>query len=103
MDETDSSNAPKEASTVNGAEFERDIERSQHARNLWYLNPVELAGELWDFFSLWRKTRNWRAISFVVPPLLLLLTLGGFILAGKLKSRDSLREWYKEQALRPLD
>ena len=98
MDETDSSNAPKEASTVNGAEFERDIERSQHARNLWYLNPVELAGELWDFFSLWRKTRNWRAISFVVPPLLLLLTLGGFILAGKLKSRDSLREWYKEQA-----
>jgi predicted Zn-dependent protease len=30
--------------------------------------------------------------------LLLLFLLGGFILAGKLKSREALREWYKKQA-----
>jgi tetratricopeptide (TPR) repeat protein len=98
VDEADSIKAKQEELPEDDAAFERDIERSQRVRNLWYLNPVELAGELWDFFSLWRKTRNWRAISFIIPPLLLLFTLGGFILAGKLKSRESLREWYKKQA-----
>ena len=98
MDDTDSVKSQTEESPEDDVAFERDIERTQRARNLWYLNPVELAGELWDFFSLWRKTRNWRAISFIIPPLLLLLTLGGFILAGKLKSREDLREWYKKQA-----
>jgi len=98
LDEADSIKAPQDELPEDDVAFERDIERTQRVRNLWYLNPVELAGELWDFFSLWRKTRNWRAISFIIPPLLLLFTLGGFILAGKLKSRESLREWYKKQA-----
>ncbi len=34
----------------------------------------------------------------ILPPLLLLFVLGGFVLAGKFRSTQSLKEWYRNQA-----
>lgn len=72
--------------------------RFQTIRYLSSLSPTELVQELWDFMGAWYSTRNWKAILAIVPPLLLLTTLGGFVLAGRLRSKESLKEWYRQQA-----
>lgn len=72
--------------------------RFRTLRYLSSLGPTELISELWDFLGAWYATRNWKAILAIIPPLLLLMTLGGFVLAGRLRSKESLKAWYREQA-----
>jgi tetratricopeptide (TPR) repeat protein len=75
------------------------IERIQRARNLWYLNPTDFIAKFWEFLSLWWESRNWKSISVIVPPLILLFGLSGLVLIGKLRSKDSLQAWYQDQAV----
>lgn len=72
--------------------------RFRTIRYLSSLSPMELVQELSDFMWAWYTTRNWKAILAIVPPLLLLATLGGFVLAGRLRSKESLKAWYRQQA-----
>lgn len=72
--------------------------RFRTLRYLSSLGPTELVSELWDFLGAWYATRNWKAILAIIPPLVLLMTLGGFVLAGRLRSKESLKAWYREQA-----
>lgn len=72
--------------------------RFRTIRYLSSLSPMELVQEFSDFMWAWYSTRNWKAILAIVPPLLLLATLGGFVLAGRLRSKESLKAWYRQQA-----
>lgn len=67
-------------------------------KRLSNLSPVEIVAEVSDQIYRWYKTRNWRAVLAVIPPLLLLMTLGGFVVAGHFRSDQSLKNWYRELA-----
>jgi tetratricopeptide (TPR) repeat protein len=88
---------PKSQAKLEKAEAKL-LRQSKRGRSLLQMSPLEMVQELTDFLYAWRRTRNWKAILAIVPPLILLFSLGGFVLAGRLRSKESLLQWYEAKA-----
>lgn len=80
-----------------------NFERLQRVRNLWYLNPADMASGALAFFSEWWSSRDWRKIAIMIPPFILLFCLGSLVLAGKLMQKTTLMGWYQSQAVKIVD
>lgn len=81
----------------------QNFERLQRVRNLWYLNPTDIAASGLSFFSDWWSSRNWRKIAIMIPPFILLFCLGSLVLAGKLMQKTTLMGWYQNQSIKIVD
>ncbi|XZE21899.1 hypothetical protein SH449x_001811 [Pirellulaceae bacterium SH449] len=79
------------------------LERVQSVRNLWYLNPIDLASASLSFLSDWWNTRDWKKLAIIIPPFLLLFGLGSMVLAGKLMQKTVLMGWYQNQSQKVVD
>lgn len=87
-----------------GNETRRErLERIQNVRNLWYLNPIDLASASLSYLSDWWNTRDWKKLAIIIPPLLLLFGLGSMVLAGKLMQKTVLMGWYQNQSQKVID
>ncbi|MCU0721345.1 MAG: hypothetical protein MUC83_16665 [Pirellula sp.] len=81
----------------------QNFERLQRVRNLWYLNPTDVASNGLAFFSEWWSSRDWRKIAIIIPPFILLFCLGSLVLAGKLMQKTTLMGWYQNQSIKIVD
>ncbi|MCU0712400.1 MAG: hypothetical protein MUC43_10090 [Pirellula sp.] len=79
------------------------LERIQRARNWWYSNPADFFSNAIAFVSEWWSTRDWKKISIIIPPFILLFCLGSLVLAGKLMQSTTLMGWYQSQAVKIID
>ncbi|MFN8739492.1 MAG: hypothetical protein ACK5YR_06200 [Pirellula sp.] len=81
----------------------QNLERLQRVRNLWYLNPTDIASSGLTFFSEWWSTRDWKRIAIMIPPFLLLFCIGSLVLAGKLMQKTTLMGWYQNQSIKIVE
>ncbi len=69
--------------------------------SIW-ISPVDLAGEFLDLCAFWRRTRNWRNISALLPVILLAVTLSSLVALGKLSDPIVKTMWYEQRASKEL-
>lgn len=81
----------------------QNLERLQRVRNLWYLNPTDIASSGLTFFSEWWNTRDWKKIAIMIPPFILLFCIGSLVLAGKLMQKTTLMGWYQSQSIKIVE
>ncbi len=56
---------------------DRVVRRSNWLSNLANWDPVNFVSDIWDAFDMWRATRNWRPILFMIPAFIFLVALFG--------------------------
>lgn len=65
-------------------------------------SPVDFAGEVLDFFSLWRQTRRWTSILIMIPLAFIGIVMGSLFVAGKLADSNAKAAWYAERAMKEI-
>ena len=65
---------------------------------LLWSSPGEAIGQFWQAFYLWRISRPWIRLKWMVPLILLLLVCIGMVAWGALRPKGSLLQRYVEQA-----
>lgn len=66
--------------------------------SLLWSSPGEAIGQFWQAFYLWRISRPWIRLKWMVPLILLLLVCVGTVAWGALRPKGSLLQRYVEQA-----
>jgi tetratricopeptide (TPR) repeat protein len=54
---------------------DREVRKSNWFSDLANIDPVSFVSDVWDAFDMWRATRNWRPILFMIPGLVFLVAL----------------------------
>jgi tetratricopeptide (TPR) repeat protein len=56
---------------------DRVVRQSNWLSNLANFDPVNFVSDVWDALDMWRATRNWRPVLFMIPAFLFLIALFG--------------------------
>ncbi|MDZ4848291.1 MAG: hypothetical protein SGI77_03280 [Pirellulaceae bacterium] len=83
---------------------EKTMEKRSRKRGSWFetllhIDPVNIVSDMWDAFDMWRVTRRWRPILFMIPGILLLFVCLGTLTYGMYVSKPKdLKEKYSKKA-----